>query len=61
MFPLESSNPTIADLGYFNIAEAQGKKKKKLKTTFMNMIEVLKEEMDKPHKEIYNYTNSGRK
>lgn len=34
---------------------------KDFKVTFMNMIEVLKEEMDKPHKEIYNYTNSGRK
>lgn len=35
--------------------------KKPLKTTFRNMIEGLKEEMDKSLKEIYDYTNSGKK
>ena len=61
MSPLESSNPTIADLGYFNIAEAQGKKKKKINKTFKNILEVHKEEMYKHHKKIYQHTNNERK
>jgi hypothetical protein len=35
--------------------------KKHKKDTFMNMIKVLKEEINKPLKEICENTNSGRK
>lgn len=43
MSPLEPSNPTTAGLEYCDIAETQ---EKDLKTTFMNMTEVLNGEMN---------------
>lgn len=44
MFPLQPSYPTTAGPEYYKIAETQ---EKELKTTCMNMIEVLKEELNK--------------
>jgi hypothetical protein len=41
---LESSNTTTVGPDYWNIAEAQ---EKDLKTTFMNIVEVRKEGMNK--------------
>lgn len=52
---LEPSNPTTAGS---DIGEAQ---EKDLKTAFMNMTEVLKEEINESLKEIHENTNSGRK
>ena len=50
MSPLEANNSATAGPENCSIAEAQ---EKGLKTAFMNMIKVLKEEMNKPLKEIY--------
>lgn len=50
MSPLEPSNTTIVDSEKCNIAEAKGKD---FKIAFINMIEVLKEEINKSLKEIY--------
>lgn len=50
MSPLEPSNSTTTGPGKCNIVEAQDKS---LKIAFMDMIEVLKEEMKKTLKEIY--------
>ena len=44
MFPLEHCYPTSADPEYCNIAETQ---EKDFQIAFVNMIEVLKEEMKK--------------
>lgn len=59
MSSLEYSNPTTAGTEYSNIAKNSPKN---LKTAFMNMIELFKEEMYKPLKEIYeNQTGEGNK
>jgi hypothetical protein len=58
MSPYRPNNPAIAGPEYSNIAEAQ---EKALKTTFMNMTEVLKAKMNEPIKEIYGDTKSGKK
>ena len=44
MSPAEANNLTTASPEYFNIAEAQ---ENNLKTNFMMMIEILKDEMNK--------------
>lgn len=49
MFPSESSYLTTVDPKYSNIDEAQ---EKDLKTTCVNMIEFLKEEINKHFKDI---------
>jgi hypothetical protein len=48
--PLEPSYPATAGSEYSNIAEAQ---EKDIKTAFMNMIEVFKDEMNKSPLKIY--------
>lgn len=58
MSPLESSNSTTAGHKHSNIPESQGKYFKK---ACMDMIEILKEEMNKFVKEIHENTNSERK
>jgi hypothetical protein len=73
MFPSEPSNSTTAGPKYSNIAEAQ---EKDFKTSCVEIIKVLKEEMNKSLdsrktkeweeinkflKEIQKNTNSGRK
>lgn len=50
MSPLEPSNTTIVDSEKCNIAEARGKD---FIIAFINMIEVLKEQINKSLKEIY--------
>lgn len=50
MSPLEPSNTTIVDSEKYNIAEARGKD---FIIAFINMIEVLKEQINKSLKEIY--------
>lgn len=57
MSPVESSNPTIVGFGNCNIAEEQDKD---LKITFMNMIKVLEEKMNKDLKEIYKKKKKQR-
>lgn len=47
MFPLEPCYPITLGYAHFNIAEVQGKY---LKTNYMKMIEVIKEEVNKPLK-----------
>ena len=49
MFSIEPSCPTTAGPEYPSITEAQ---EKDLKTNYMKIIEVLKEEMDKSFNEI---------
>lgn len=51
---LESSNPTIAGLSI------PTKLHEDLKIAFINMIEALKEEMNKCLKEIYENTNNEK-
>lgn len=51
MFSIEPSYPTRAGPEYSSIAETQGKN---LKTNYLKMIEVLKEEMNKSFNEIQN-------
>jgi hypothetical protein len=46
---LESSNPTTAGSENSNVAEAQ---EKDLKTAFLNILELLKEEMSRYPQEI---------
>jgi hypothetical protein len=58
MSPLELSNLTTAFPEYCNIAEAQ---EMGLKITFMNMIEVLTEEMNIPLKEISENIHSKQR
>jgi hypothetical protein len=58
MSPLESNNPTIVASEKCNRSEP---KDKDLKIAFMNMMEILKEEMDKSSKEVYENTNNKRK
>ena len=58
MSPLEHSNPSTADPEYSNIV---GRQEKDLKIAFMNVLEVLKEEMNKTLAEICESTGSGRK
>ena len=48
--PLVPSNPATESLEYSNMAKAQ---EKDLKIPFMNMIQVLREEISKSLKEIY--------
>jgi aspartate/methionine/tyrosine aminotransferase len=50
----EPSYPTTANLEYLNTAEAQ---KNYLKTNLMKTIEVFKEEINKPIKEVQENTN----
>jgi predicted nucleotide-binding protein (sugar kinase/HSP70/actin superfamily) len=54
MSPPELGNPVTAGPEHCNTAEAQGKD---LKIVFKNMTEVLKEEMTKSLKEVYENTN----
>ena len=54
MSPPEPSNPATAGPERHKIAETQGKD---LKIVFNNMIEVLKEEITKSLKDIYENTN----
>jgi hypothetical protein len=56
--PLEPRYRTTAGPEYSNIHEAQ---EIDLKNTFMNIREMLKEEMNKPLKEILENTNIVRK
>ena len=49
MSPLKFSNPTTASPEYCDIADTQ---EKDLNLTFMNIIEVLKEEINKSLREI---------
>lgn len=49
MSPLEPSNTTVANFEYNNILEAQ---EKDHKIAFVSMIDVLKEEMNNPLKEM---------
>lgn len=49
MSPQESSYPTTASTEKISTAEAH---EKDLKTNLLNMIKVLKEEMNESHKEI---------
>lgn len=59
MSPLEPRNTTTVGPEYCNRDEAQ---EKDLKIAFMNMIKVLKEEINKFPKEIHKtQTNTGRK
>ena len=53
MSPSEHSYPTTATSKYSNTAEAQ---EEDLKTNFMKMIGILKEEMNKSLKEIQENT-----
>lgn len=53
-----ADQPNIVGPKDCNSAEARGKD---LKIAFMHMIKVLKDERNKPHKEINENTNSGRK
>lgn len=53
MVLLEPSNLTTVDPEYFHIDEAQDKS---FKIIFMDMIEVLKEDMNKSIYEIYENT-----
>ena len=55
---LEPNNPIIVGTEICSIAEIQDKNHK---MTFMNMIEVLKEEMNKSLKEAHENTNNERK
>lgn len=55
MSPVEPSNPTTTGPGYSKIAKAQ--EKKNPKRAFMYMIELLKEEINKSVKEVYENTN----
>ena len=57
MSSLEPISPTTSSPEYSNIAE-EGKD---LKTACKKMILVLKEKMNKSHKEIYENIKSGRK
>lgn len=54
MSPLEPNNPTTFTPEKCNVAEA---KYEDFKITFMNLMEIFKEEMDKSSKEIYENTN----
>jgi hypothetical protein len=58
MSPPNLSNPTKVGPEYFNLGEAQ---EDVLKMAFINMIEVLQEEMNNSIKEIYENTNDERK
>lgn len=57
MSPLELSSPTTEGPENCSTAEAQNKG---LKMAFMNIIMILKEEMNKSFKEMYENTSSGR-
>lgn len=59
MSPLEPSNNITASPEYSIIAEHETKTL--LKTAFMNVIEILKEEINKSSKQIYKSTNGERK
>ena len=58
MSPLKFSNTTTASPEYCDIADTQ---EKDLNLTFMNIIEVLKEEINKSLKEIQKNTNNWTK
>ena len=58
MSPLKPGYPTTAGPEYSNTAATQ---ENDLNTNFMKMIEVLKEEMNKPLKESQENTNNQRK
>lgn len=59
MTPQKSTQPTTESPKNCNIAEAQ--EKKKHKRFYINMIEDLKEEIDKAIKEIYENSYTQRK
>lgn len=57
MLPSEPRYSTTAILDYSNNKEAQ---ERDFKTNFMKIIEVLKEEMNKSHKQFQENTIIGR-
>lgn len=54
MPPLRHNNSVTTDPEHFKTAEAQGKQ---LKTVFMKMADITKEEINKSLKEMYEYTH----
>lgn len=58
MYPLKASNPTTTGPESCSKTEAQDKD---LAITSMNIIEVLKDEMNKSFKEGYENTNKQQK
>lgn len=55
MCPLEPRKPTTVGPDNLSIAEAQ---EKEFKIAFINMIEVIKEEINNSHTGIYKNTNT---
>lgn len=55
---MEPNRPTTVSSGYCNMAEVQDKDRK---IVFINMIEVLKKEMNKSLKDACENTSSGWK
>lgn len=56
MSPLEASNPITVDPEKCNVADAQDKD---FRIAIMNMFKLLKKNMNKYNKEIYETSNSG--
>lgn len=57
MFPTETGNPTTIDSEKGNITETQDKD---LRTVFMDIIEIHKNDVNKSIKENYENPNNGR-